>query len=180
MNCFVAIIIRDDENKFLFVNHSKKKEYPWRFPGGKVEVGEQAIMAAARELFEELGITANSLALYKQTTAFADGAEWTGCFYICTSYNGVPTIQEPDKQSALLFARVAELPVDSIRPNEAALAIELEESAGAFYRNGERWMYFPRTKREGRLLDMAPNLEAEYQLNNKFKAWPPAGGGCAK
>lgn len=170
-NFFVGVFIRNAEHKFLVVNHSQKKEFSWRVPGGKVMPGELPIIAAARELSEELGISATSLNLFRQSDTFADGAFWHGLFFICNSYFGGPRIMEPEKQDEIRYIRIAG--DIRLRPNEEEMALELEEKAGAFYRNGERWMYFPQSKTEQRLLDMAPHLEARFQLERNL-------GGCVK
>jgi 8-oxo-dGTP diphosphatase len=52
-----AVVIRDD-GEFLLAQRPAGKVYAgyWEFPGGKVEPGESAVEALARELQEELGI----------------------------------------------------------------------------------------------------------------------------
>lgn len=52
-----AVILRDD-GRFLLAQRPAGKVYAgyWEFPGGKVEPGESAAGALARELHEELGI----------------------------------------------------------------------------------------------------------------------------
>jgi 8-oxo-dGTP diphosphatase len=57
-NVVAALIIRDSK---LLVCQRKRNDsngLRWEFPGGKVEVGESAAEALARELHEELGIAA--------------------------------------------------------------------------------------------------------------------------
>ena|ERR1700688_690948 len=129
MNLYVAIVIRG-AGGFLTVYHSKKKEHPWRFPGGKLEMGELAIVAAARELQEELGIEALSLRFYNTYCTFVDGAEWVGYFFICDTYKGVPTLTEPEKHSEFRFLTAGEL-VDagSTPENACACALDLEKAA---------------------------------------------------
>lgn len=52
-----AVILKDD-GRFLLAQRPPGKPYAgyWEFPGGKVETGESAERALARELHEELGI----------------------------------------------------------------------------------------------------------------------------
>lgn len=54
----VAAIIEDSLGRVLLAQRSLQGEHPglWEFPGGKVEVGEDAPAALRRELIEELGV----------------------------------------------------------------------------------------------------------------------------
>jgi 8-oxo-dGTP diphosphatase len=54
----VAGILRDEDGRVLLARRPEGKQHAgfWEFPGGKVEAGESAEAALARELHEELGI----------------------------------------------------------------------------------------------------------------------------
>lgn len=55
----VDIGIEDGDGRFLFQERSKQPYYGyWGFPTGKIRWGETILEAAARELFEETGLTA--------------------------------------------------------------------------------------------------------------------------
>ena len=58
MNVVAAVIVRDAS--VLICKRKAGQQYAgkWEFPGGKVEPGEELKAALARELAEELGITA--------------------------------------------------------------------------------------------------------------------------
>lgn len=53
----LAVVIRGDQ--VLLVQRANPPDAGlWGFPGGKIELGETLLDAAARELFEETGVTA--------------------------------------------------------------------------------------------------------------------------
>jgi len=54
----VAAVIRDDRGRVLLTRREAGRDFAglWEFPGGKLEPGERAFQALARELREELGI----------------------------------------------------------------------------------------------------------------------------
>jgi 8-oxo-dGTP diphosphatase len=55
----VVAAILESEGRILICRRTARQSHPlkWEFPGGKVEPGETASQALARELEEELGIT---------------------------------------------------------------------------------------------------------------------------
>jgi len=62
----------------------------WEFPGGKVEAGESATSALARELKEELNIGTGELEfIQRHNHAYADGPDVSLCFYQVIDYQGV-------------------------------------------------------------------------------------------
>jgi 8-oxo-dGTP pyrophosphatase MutT (NUDIX family) len=106
---YSALVIRDLYGDFLTVNHIKKTEHVWRFVGGKIEGDEMPIVAAARELKEELGIVPTSLRLVGTPVVHCDGDDWMGFFFIVDSFDGNICIQEPDKHGEIRYLSVAEL-----------------------------------------------------------------------
>ena len=56
----VAALITDERGRYLVCQRHRRRPMPlkWEFPGGKIEAGETAPKALARELREELGIEA--------------------------------------------------------------------------------------------------------------------------
>jgi 8-oxo-dGTP diphosphatase len=65
----VAAIIVDANQQQIFITRRPDHLHQgglWEFPGGKVEVGETAESALARELFEEIGISINACEPFMQ------------------------------------------------------------------------------------------------------------------
>ena len=81
-----------DGQKLLVCQRHHDGAFPlkWEFPGGKVEVGESATAALARELKEELDIGTGELKLIQRHNhAYADGPDVSLCFYQVLDYQGV-------------------------------------------------------------------------------------------
>jgi 8-oxo-dGTP diphosphatase len=81
-----------DGQKLLVCQRHHSAAFPlkWEFPGGKVEAGESAICALARELNEELDIGTGELKLIQRHNhAYADGPDVSLCFYQVLDYQGV-------------------------------------------------------------------------------------------
>lgn len=111
-NVYVSAAIRcpdSAEARFLVCDHIHRGNDIWRFPGGKPEPGETLLGACARELKEELGITAMGLFFLQSYTHKADGALWTGVVFQCGDYKGTPTIMEPTKHGRIWWATPEEL-----------------------------------------------------------------------
>ena len=81
-----------DGQKLLVCQRHHNAAFPlkWEFPGGKVEAGESAISALARELKEELDIGTGKLKLiHRHNHAYADGPDVSLSFYWVIDYQGV-------------------------------------------------------------------------------------------
>jgi 8-oxo-dGTP diphosphatase len=63
----VGVLVKPD-GEFLLTSRPEGKVYAgyWEFPGGKFEPGETVQQALARELFEELGIQAQSIEPWRE------------------------------------------------------------------------------------------------------------------
>ena len=124
-------IIQNREGKFLVVNHLLKKEAPWRFPGGKLDSVELSkstgpILAARRELLEELGVWADPFAFEPLGTEdiFIDGDFWRVHYFLIRSRNwiGAPASREPEKLGELCWVTKEELLALDISGNMRVVA----------------------------------------------------------
>lgn len=121
---YTGIIVRDHTGRFLTLHFPQKMERQWRFAGGKVEPGELLIIAAARELEEELGVEGINLRLVNTQTEYVDGGIWTG-FFFEADVMGMPVIMEPHKHDDLQWLTSLELKERDAHPEwEVAAALE--------------------------------------------------------
>lgn len=88
----VAILRRED-GRILLCQRPEEKSYPlkWEFPGGKLEPGETAEKALARELLEELEIELGETRLYlRRTIPYSDLRSYDLSYFIVESWRGTP------------------------------------------------------------------------------------------
>jgi 8-oxo-dGTP diphosphatase len=94
----------------------------WEFPGGKIEPGERAQTALARELAEELGIAVDPEALEPAAFASADGADGAShmllLLFLCRSWRGSPRPLDAD---ALKWLRPAQMDAGEMPPADRPL-----------------------------------------------------------
>ncbi|AXX29591.1 NUDIX domain-containing protein [Actinosynnema pretiosum subsp. pretiosum] len=89
----------------------------WHLPSGKLDAGESALTAAAREAHEELGVTIAEadLRLVHTAHATAPGVEpRLGLFFVVAAWGGEPVNAEPDKCAELRWFGLDALPDDLI------------------------------------------------------------------
>jgi 8-oxo-dGTP diphosphatase len=87
----VAAVIEKDGRVLICQRKGGRHALKWEFPGGKVETGENARDALARELMEELGIDAMIGALlHRQEVRYAKGPVIRLLFYHVTDFTGEP------------------------------------------------------------------------------------------
>lgn len=110
------------EGKILL--QKRKDNGCWATHGGGVEMGEVVEEAAKRELWEETGLTANSLELFGVysgedrffTYSNGDIAYMIGIIYVCRDFSG-DLVLETDETSGLKWFDINELPEDLNPPN---------------------------------------------------------------
>ena len=89
-----VVILFNEENKALF--EVRADDGYLDFPGGSVDMAEEVIETAKRELYEETGLTADELTLFdvysgpltKYTYFNKDVIYGVDTFYVCRKYHG--------------------------------------------------------------------------------------------
>lgn len=121
-----SVIVENGEGKILL--QKRKDNHCWSYAGGSVELDEKVEDAAKRELFEETGLTANSLELFgvfsgKETHyVYPNGDEVSNIdiVYICKDYSGELKRQESEVEE-LMFFDIKDLPEKISPPIKMAI-----------------------------------------------------------
>ena len=119
-----AVIERPDEGLFLLAQRPEGKPYPgyWEFPGGKIEAGETAAHALARELKEELGIDVSESTPWITRVYAYTHATVRLHFRRVTSWGGEP---QPLEDQAIRWQRVEAPDVSPMLPANAPVLAAL-------------------------------------------------------
>jgi 8-oxo-dGTP diphosphatase len=125
----VAAVIERPDGSFLLARRPAGKVYAgwWEFPGGKIEAGEPAQRALARELHEELGIEVRRAYPWVTRVHIYEHATVLLHFFRVVEWAGEPAAREGQ---ALLWQRpdaaIAEPMLPANGPVLASLALPLE------------------------------------------------------
>ncbi len=112
----------------------RKDNLCWGYHGGRVELGEKVEDAAMRELFEETGITANSLKLYgvfsgeEHHYVYPDGNEVDiiDIVYVCDDFKG-NEIAQISEVNDLKWFDIDDIPLNLSPPIKSTLLKFVEE-----------------------------------------------------
>lgn len=111
------VIVRDGDKILLSQRGGPYGHGRWHMPSGKLDRGEPLPAGAARELFEETGITVDPADLrLVQVVHHREDEEMEriGFFFEARTWEGEPVNKEPEKCLALTWFTVHELPDDII------------------------------------------------------------------
>lgn len=124
-----AAVIERPDGSFLLAQRPTGKVYAgwWEFPGGKVEAGEPAERALARELHEELGIDVQTAYPWISRVHVYEHATVRLNFFRVTRWRGEPQARENQRFIwQRLDAPIAEPMLPANAPVLASLALPLE------------------------------------------------------
>ncbi len=126
IQCGASVIVINEAGELLL--QLRRDNGMWGYHGGSVELNEKVEDAAARELFEETGLRANSLELFgvfsgeemAYTYPNGDVVSNIDTVFLCRDYSGTLTPQE-NEVSELRFFPVTCLPENIFSANIPAL-----------------------------------------------------------
>ncbi|EPI00503.1 hydrolase, NUDIX family [Enterococcus faecalis 13-SD-W-01] len=97
---FSRVFIKDMSGDILVL---RDREGMWNLPGGKQEIGENAIYCAIREVKEEIALEISDLEEIYSGDLIFNGIEWGAHFYFVNLTEGKPTLNEPNKIKGIQF-----------------------------------------------------------------------------
>jgi len=120
----VAAVIRDGEGRLLIGRRPAHKRHGglWEFPGGKVDPGETLAQAVARELEEELGLTATWVAAAPLYARQDPGQPFRILFVEAAAW-GTPVLME---HQSVAWIPVPAPPEFHLAPSDAAFVAALQ------------------------------------------------------
>ena len=110
IQCAGSVIVIDPKGRLLL--GKRTDNHLWGYSGGSVEIDEKVEDCAKRELFEEMGLTANSLEFFMVSSGsevhyiYPNGDEVSNIeiIYLCRDYSGTPVKQEEEMEELKFFA----------------------------------------------------------------------------
>ncbi len=116
-----SVILEDKQGRVLL--QKRTDNHCWGYPGGSTELDERVEDAAARELFEETGLTANHLELFGVFSGkelhyvYPNGDEVSNVdiVFLCRDYSGSLRLDAEESED-LCFFEAGQLPVNLSPP----------------------------------------------------------------
>ncbi|MBB5915103.1 8-oxo-dGTP pyrophosphatase MutT (NUDIX family) [Nocardia transvalensis] len=137
----VHVLLTDKDDRLLLTRRRGSDEFDgrWHLPSGKLDALEPISVAAAREAYEEVGVSIDpaDLRVVHVTHVAGSGPEpRLGVFLHASSWRGEPSNREPEKCSAVRWFSLGELPEDVIEYPAVGIRAFLEGEATSFSEHG--------------------------------------------
>lgn len=121
IQCAASIICVDEQGRILLGKRSDNKM--WGYSGGAVEIDERVEDCAKRELYEEMGLTAEELTFFNVNSGpeahyiYPNGDEVSNfeIIYICRKWHGEPKSLDGEMEE-LRFFSCEEIDLSEISP----------------------------------------------------------------
>lgn len=117
-----CIIIQNDNKQVLLAK--RKASYKAGFfglPGGRVEGAESLEACVTRELQEEVGVTPTQIKYLGVVREWQETRSFVHFIYLCTEWEGTPTVMEPDKAEDWTWFSLDELPKEILAGHAAGI-----------------------------------------------------------
>ncbi len=132
IQCGASVIVVTSDKRVLL--QKRADNGLWGYHGGAVELDEDVRLAAARELYEETGLTAKSLELFDVFSGpdmhhkYPNGDEVSNIdiVFICREFDGIIRPQKGEVLELRYFP-IDDIPIEITPPNIAALLAFIEK-----------------------------------------------------
>ncbi len=130
-----CIFIKNGDVLTVFRTNCKKNNNKHGLIGGLVQQGESVRQAAAREIFEEVGVTVKpeDLKLVHTISSHEDGQETVGHYFLVEKWDGEPYNKASDKHDRIEWFDMDKLPETLIERNRQAIENMFEEISYSEY-----------------------------------------------
>lgn len=94
MQELAGCVIPNDRGDILLIHRNTLELVQWELPGGKVKPGETPVLAAGREIYEELGLIMTGLREIGHTIFTDRGKQYYYTWFLPNQVQGEPQVRE--------------------------------------------------------------------------------------
>ncbi|MGS2641183.1 NUDIX domain-containing protein [Streptosporangium sp. LJ11] len=112
-------VIPNADGEILFLHRNTVKRQQWEIPGGKLDLNEDAVKTAIREVREEMGVEVEILRELGTRSFDEDGYMMVYTWFLAQIIDGTPAVQEPathDRCEYLSLTQLSQI-ADELSPN---------------------------------------------------------------
>jgi len=118
-------VLLDPYGRILLLHRNLEDIGQWELPGGKVEEGETPVMAAVREIQEELGVSVEISRALGSESFEQDDTTYIYHWFLGYITEGVPDVMEADTFDDLDYFEIEDLPSLALSANMQILQPKL-------------------------------------------------------